>query len=142
MDTVTLVVALLPLLVGLAILWAKKGRVRLHIASQWSLFALSAIVISYFEYGVRIGGGFETYAKSSSLSGSFLFYFLIFHIVVSIVTILWWSFTLVSGSLNYRKGTLPGSYSLRHRKLGYQSAWGIFATSLTGVWVYLFLFVY
>jgi len=142
MDAVTLVVALLPLLVGLAILLAKKGRISLHSASQWFLFAFSVIIIGYFEYGVRAGGGFETFVKSSSLSRSSLFYFLIFHIIVSILTVLWWSFTIISGTLDYRRGTLPGKRSSAHRKLGYQSAWGIFATSLTGIWVYLLLFVY
>ena len=142
MDFVTIVVTLLPLLIGFAILLAKKKMFKLHIASQIFLFIFSVIVVSYFEYGVRVDGGFETFVKESSLSESFIFYFLLFHIFVSIVTVVWWSRTIITGMMAYRKNILPGSFSVTHKKLGMQSAWGIFLTSLTGLWVYLFLFVY
>ena len=142
MDFVTIIVTLLPLLTAFAILLAKKKMFKLHIASQIFLFIFSFIVISYFEYGVRVDGGFEAFVKESSLSESFIFYFLIFHIAVSIATMVWWIRTLITGMISYRKSTLPGSHTSAHKKLGMQSAWGIFLTSLTGLWVYLFLFVY
>lgn len=142
MDYVTIIVTLLPLLIILAILLAKKKMFKLHIVSQIFLFIFSFIVISYFEYGVRVDGGFEKFVKESSLSERFIFYFLIFHIVVSIATMVWWSRTLIVGIIAYRNKSLPGSFSAAHKRLGIQSAWGIFLTSLTGLWVYLFLFVY
>ncbi len=142
MDFVTLIVTLLPLLIALAILLARKKMFKLHIASQIFLFIFSFVVISYFEYGVRVDGGFETFVKESSLPERFIFYFLIFHIAVSIATLVWWSRTLIAGIIAYRNNTLPGSLSAAHKRLGTQSAWGIFLTSLTGLWVYLFLFVY
>lgn len=142
MDFVTLIVTLLPLLIMLAILLAKKKMFKLHMISQLFLFIFSFIVISYFEYGVRVDGGFEAFVKESSLSETFIFYFLLFHIFVSIMTLVWWSRTLIVGMIAYRNKSLPGSLSASHKRLGIQSAWGIFLTSLTGLWVYLFLFVY
>ena len=72
MDFVTLIVALLPLLVGIAISFAKNKNYTLHARVQWLIFIVSVTVVSYFEYGVRVGGGFETFAKESSLMGSVL----------------------------------------------------------------------
>jgi len=142
MDFVTIIVTFLPLLIMLAVLLAKKKMFKLHIAAQIFLFIFSFIVISYFEYGVRVDGGFEAFVKESSLPEQFIYYFLIFHIVVSIFTLVWWSRTLITGMIAYRNNRLPGSLSATHKRLGIQSAWGIFLTSLTGLWVYLFLFVF
>jgi putative membrane protein len=142
MDFVTLIVTLLPLLIALVILLAKKGMIRLHVVLQLFLFLFSVIIVSYFEYGVRVDGGFKAFVKESSLSESFIFWFLMLHILISIVTLVWWSRTIVTGIIAYRKNLLPGNASGRHRKLGIQGAWGIFLTSLTGLWVYLFLFLF
>lgn len=142
MDFVTIIVALLPLLIAIAIYFAKKKQIKLHLASQLFLYLFSLLVVGYFEYGVRFGGGFEMFAKESSLSPTFLFGFLLFHIAISLLTVVWWTKTLIGGMRAYRAGTLPGETSRAHQKSGLQTAAGIFMTSLTGVWVYLFLFVY
>ncbi len=142
MDFVTIIVALLPLLIVIAIFFAKKGQMKLHIASQLFLFVFSLIVVGYFEYGVRVGGGFEDFAKESSLSQKFLFEFLLLHIVISIITVFLWSKTIVDAMKRYRAGTLPGEASASHRKIAKISTVGIFLTSLTGLMVYLFLFVF
>jgi putative membrane protein len=142
MDFVTLIVTLLPFLIMLAIYLARKRLYRLHTLFQLFLYLFSLIVVSYFEYGVRINGGFESFAEESSLPKSLIIYFLIFHIIVSVATVVWWSRTIITGLIAYRNNQLPGKLSAKHKRLGIQSAWGIFLTSLTGLWVYLFLFVY
>ncbi|MEA3418449.1 MAG: DUF420 domain-containing protein [Campylobacterota bacterium] len=142
MDFVTLIVTILPFLIALAILLAKKKMFKFHIVSQLFLFVFSVIVVSYFEYGVRVDGGFKVFVKESSLSENFIFWFLMFHILVSVVTVVWWSRTIITGMIAYRSKLLPGNASANHRKLGIQSAWGIFLTSLTGLWIYLFLFLF
>ena len=121
MDFVTLIVTLLPFLVVLAIYFVKRGKPKLHIASQLFLYILSVIVVSYFEYGVRVGGGFETFAKESSPSKAFLFEFRLLHIVITVVTVFWWTKTIISGMKAYRIETLPGKNSVSHRKAGLQS---------------------
>ncbi len=142
MDFMTLVVALLPFLIIVAILFAKCKKIKLHIASQLSLYFLSIIVVGYFEYGIRIGGGFEVFAKGSSLSYSFLFGFLIFHIIISIISVIWWTKTVIGGLKAYNDDELPGVISKIHRRDGLLSMIGISLTSLSGIWVYLFLFAY
>ena len=142
MDFVTLIVALLPFLMAFAIWFAKKKMFTLHKASQLILFIVSLIVVGYFEYGVRVGGGFEAFVKESSLSMSFLFGFLIFHIIIAIVTVIWWAKTIIQGMKSDKDGSLPGRASMQHRKDGMRTMVGVFLTSFTGIWVYLFLFLY
>ena len=54
MDIVTLIVAVLPFLVMGAILLAKNRHYRAHAYTQISIFAVSVIVVSYFEYGAVV----------------------------------------------------------------------------------------
>jgi putative membrane protein len=142
MDVVTSIVALLPLLIALAIFTAKKKLFRFHIIAQLTLFVFSVIVVGYFEYGVRADGGFETFVQGSSLSENFVFNFLIFHIIVAVATLIWWSRTIVLAIQDYRGGMLSGAGYKTHKRLGLQSAFGIFMTTLTGLCVYLFLFLF
>jgi len=141
MDMVTLIVVLLPLLLGGTILFAKMGRYEAHKIAQIALFVVSVIVVGYFEYGVRIGGGFDEFVKGSSLSHSFIFYFLIFHIAIAIITLYTWLKTLVFSIKAYSHSSLPGSESAHHIKMAKQTALWINATAITGIGVYLLLFV-
>ncbi len=143
MDFVTLVVALLPLLVGIAISFAKRGNYTLHGTLQGIIFVVSVIVVGYFEYGVRLGGGYEAFVQNTHVSHNYLFAVLVVHIVIAIVTLGIWSSTLLCAYKESRRGgVLPGSGSEAHRRAGVRTFIGIALTSLTGIWVYLLLFVF
>jgi putative membrane protein len=142
MDLVTLVVALLPLLVGIAISFARRKRYHLHGAVQMMIFIVSVLIVSYFEYGVRSGGGYEVFVKHTHVSHNYLLTVLIIHIVISVLTLGIWANTLFHGRKDWKNGTLPGLYSAFHKKAGIRTYTGIVLTSLTGIWVYLLLFVF
>ncbi len=141
MDFVTLIVALLPLLVGMAIYFAKRKDYNLHALVQTLIFIVSIIVVGYFEYGVRLGGGYEAFVKNTNVSHNYLFVVLMIHIVISVITLGIWASTLIRARKDYESG-LPGPYSRSHIKAGFRTFIGITLTSLTGIWVYLLLFVY
>ena len=141
MDFVTLIVALLPLLVGMAIYFAKRKDYNLHALVQTLIFIVSIIVVGYFEYGVRLGGGYEAFVKNTHVSHNYLFVVLMVHIVISVITLGIWASTLIRAKKDYENG-LPGPYSRSHRRAGFRTFIGITLTSLTGIWVYLLLFVY
>ncbi|MGW8170048.1 MAG: DUF420 domain-containing protein [Sulfurovaceae bacterium] len=141
MDMVTLIVALLPLLLGSTVLLARTGHYQAHKIAQIILFIVSAIVVGYFEYGVRIGGGFDEFVKGSSLSHSFIFYFLLFHITIAIITLYTWLKTLGFSLKAYSHSNLPGNESMNHIKMAKQTIMWINATAITGIGVYLLLFV-
>jgi len=142
MDFVTLIVALLPLLVGVAIAFAQHRKYNLHAKVQMAILIVSVIVVSYFEYGVRLGGGYETFVKHTHVSHHYLFSVLVVHILIAVLTLGFWVSTVFRALSDARQGGLPGNYSKSHKKSGIRTFIGIVLTSLTGIWVYLLLFVF
>ena len=143
MDFVTLIVAVLPLLVGTAITFAKKKSYTLHAFMQTSIFIVSVVVVGYFEYGVRLGGGYEAFVQNTHVSHSYLFIVLVVHIIISVLTLGIWTSTLLHARKDAKRGgILPGSHAISHKKAGLRTFTGIVLTSLTGIWVYLLLFVF
>jgi len=141
MDFVMIMVALLPLLVAVAISFAKKKNYSLHALVQTIIFVIAVIVVGYFEYGVRAGGGFNGFMKDSSVSHHYAFYVLIFHIVVAVIGFAIWTHTLITARKDSSKKTLPGLYSSSHKKAGKRAFIWIVATAFTGIWVYILLFI-
>jgi len=143
MDFVTVVVTLLPLAVGMAIGFAKRQNYSLHRVIQISVFIISVVVVGYFEYGVRLAGGYEVLSKESHVAHNYLLIVLGIHIVISVITLGFWMSTLISAQKSYKRGgVLPGVESSVHQKAGLRTFMGIVLTSLTGIWIYLLLFVF
>jgi len=143
MDFVTLVVSLLPFLVGLAISFARRGYDRLHAVMQGWIFVVSVTVVGYFEYGVRLGGGYEAFVQNTHVSHRYLLTVLVIHIIIAVLTVGVWASTLLRAyKESKRGGMLPGVGSLAHKRAGMRTFAGIVLTSLTGIWVYLLLFLF
>jgi len=134
MDVVTIIVALLPLLVFGAIGLARMKKYKLHSLIQIIIFAFSAIVLVYFETGVRIGGGFDAFMDGSSVPHNYALFVLVFHIIIAVLTLLIWFTTIIASKKILSLGL--------HKLFGKISFIGITLTSLTGVWVYFLLFVF
>jgi putative membrane protein len=142
MDVVTLIVAILPLLIYSVILLARKKYFRAHIICQNIIFAISIIVIAYFEIGVRVGGGFNEFMTETTVSYTYALIVLIVHIIIATLTLINWTVTIIKGNYNYNKGTLPGRFSSAHKLSALKTFTGIILTSFSAMWVYLLLFVY
>jgi putative membrane protein len=142
MDIVSVIVLFLPLLIYGAISLAKKGNYRAHESVQKLLFFISVTVVAFFEYGVRMEGGYKNLMEGSSVSHDYLLYVLIFHIMISVVTLILWIYTLSTAMRYKKRKALPGLYSPAHKKDGQRTFVGIVLTMLTGAWVYALLFVY
>lgn len=134
MDMVTLIVSLLPLLVATAIWLARKKQYKTHIFSQILIFAFSVIVLMYFEYGVRISGGFSSFMRDSSVSHSYATIVLIFHIIISLITLILWAVAIF-----FSKKMVQLK---KHKRIGLATFTGVVFTSLTGIWVYFLMFIY
>jgi len=134
MDLVTLIVALLPLLVASAIYLAKTKRYKAHAYAQIFIFAFSVIVLGYFETGVRMVGGFDSFMQESMVSHNYAFIVLIFHIAISVITLIVWATTIFMAKKQIQLK--------KHKKAGLITFVGVVMTSLTGIWVYFLMFVY
>jgi putative membrane protein len=143
MDLVTLIVALQPLLIGVAIAFARRKHYTWHAFAQIMIYLVSLVVVGYFEYGIRLLGGYEAFLQHTHVSHDYLFSVLILHIVIAVLTLGIWTSTLWRAyKESKRGGILPGVGSEAHRSAGIRTFVGISLTSLTGIWVYLLLFVY
>lgn len=142
MDVVSVIVAALPFLIYGAIMLAKKKNYRAHENVQSLLFVVSVIVVGFFEYGVRMEGGYKSLMEGSSVSHDYLLYVLIFHIFISVVTLILWIKTLYSAKRSKKQAALPGLHAEVHKKEGQRTFIGIILTMLTGAWVYMLLFVF
>jgi putative membrane protein len=142
MDVVTLIVALLPLLVYFAILFAKNKYYKTHALLQNFIFLFSVVVIVYFELGVRVGGGFKAFVADSGVSHTYVSIVLGVHIFIAVVTLFLWILLMMRANYEFKKKLIPGVATKSHIKLALKTFVGIALTSLSGIWVYLLLFVY
>ncbi len=134
MDVVTVIVALLPFLIAGAIYLAKVKKYKLHMLAQRTIFVVSVVVLTYFETGVRMVGGFKKFMEGSGVSHDYAFFVLIFHIAISVVTLIFWVVTLLFTHRQLK--------AKKHKQAGKLLFGGVVATSLTGIWVYFLLFVF
>jgi putative membrane protein len=142
MDIVSVIVALLPFLVFAAIGLAKKKSYKSHENVQKFLFLVTVVVVAFFEYGVRVAGGYKILMDGSSVPHDYFIYVLIFHILISVGTLILWVLTLHYAKRDKKSKTLPGLNSNVHKKYGQRTFVGIVLTMLTGAWVYALLFVF
>ena len=142
MDIVSVIVAFLPFLIFGAIMLAKNKNYKAHESVQKLLFVVTVIVVAFFEFGVRYVGGYKILMEGSSVGHNYFIYVLIFHIIISVVTLGLWTMTLYRARRYKRQKTLPGMDSTAHKKDGQRTFIGIILTMLTGGWVYALLFVF
>jgi len=132
MDVITLYFGILPLLMGTAIYMAVKKRYELHKKMNLAIYAITLLVVVFFEVGVRLSGGFAYFIQDSNAQYAFLFTFLLFHILVAFVSVVAYSLLI------YKTVTKLQN----HRKFGILVYLGMTVTSITGVMIYYFLFLY
>jgi len=142
MDFVTLIVVFLPLIVYMSILFARKGRYILHAITQNAIFITAIIILSYFELGVRVGGGFDAFIQDSGVSHTYASIILVLHIIIATVMLFYWVRTVLNANIQFKKGLIPGPQSRSHKLLAAKTFISIIFTSFSGIWVYLLLFVY
>ncbi len=142
MDFITLIVTLLPLFVAIGIRFARRYDYEIHALIQMSIFVVSLVIFGYFEYGVRLGGGFEAYFRDSGVEHNYAVVVLAIHIFIAVITLGFWISTIINARRDRGYNLLPGVHTASHRRAGIRTFIGIVFTSFSGLWVYLLLFVY
>ena len=140
MDIITIYFGLLPVLMGIAIYMAIKKRYKLHYKMQLSIFALTLIVVAIFEVGVRISGGFSAFMEHSNANYSYMLIFLVIHVLVAILSVVLYSTLIYSSTQQYIFKKEP--FSINHKKMGQVVFFGMTITSIMGILIYYFLFMY
>ena len=140
MDIITLYFGLLPLLMGVAIYQAVKKRFELHYRMQTTIFVMTLLIVGVFEVGVRVSGGFNAFMEQSNADYLYMLIFLILHILVAFGSVILYSLLMYSSFKEFRLKSEPVVKS--HKKLGRVVYLGMSVTSISGVLIYYFLFVF
>jgi putative membrane protein len=140
MDLVTIYFALLPFLLFIAIRKAVKGDYVTHYKMQLATFVVTLLVVVIFEIGVRISGGFMAFMQNSAANYTAMVIFLIVHVLVAIVSVVIWSALLYGATKRYK--VEKKEIQTSHKKVGQFVFLGLSLTSIMGVLIYYFLFVY
>jgi len=140
MDIITLYFALLPFFMGSAIFMAIKKRYEAHYRMQILIFIITLVIVGIFEVGVRVSGGFNAFMQQSNADYLSMIIFLVFHILVAFASVVLYSILIYSSFKQFRLKSEPLVKS--HKKLGIVVFSGMSLTSVSGVMIYYFLFMY
>ena len=140
MDVITLYFGVLPFLMASAIYMAIKKRYKLHYKMQLSIYVLTLTVVAIFEIGVRISGGFSAFMEQSNANYSYMLIFLVIHVLIAILSVVLYSILIYSSSQQYIFKKEP--LALNHKKMGQVVFFGMSITSIMGILIYYFLFMY
>lgn len=139
LDLATVYFAILPFLLAFSIFFAVKKEYKKHFISQAVILGVTLLIVVIFEIGIRISGGFIEYSKYSNISYDFMLVFLIIHIIIAIAAVGGWIFLFISSYKQYKTKTLN---TKQHKKIGKAIFIALSISSIMGVFIYLFLFVF
>ena len=140
MDIITLYFGILPILMASAIYLAIKKKYKLHYKMQLSIFAITLVVVAIFEVGVRVSGGFSAFMEHSNANYTYMLMFLVVHVLVAILSVVLYSTLIYSSTQQYIFKKEP--FAPNHKKMGQVVFFGMTLTSIMGILIYYFLFMY
>ena len=140
MDVITVYFGLLPFLMAMAVYMAIKKKFDLHFKAQLAIYVMTIMVVVLFEVGVRVSGGFAFFMQESNANYDYMLTFLLAHVLIAFVSVVLYTLVVYSAIREYKLNHKPMLKS--HRKFGKLAFFGMTVTSITGVMVYYFLFVY
>lgn len=139
LDLVTVYFAILPFLLAFSIYFAVKKEYKKHFISQAIILGTTLTIVVIFEIGIRISGGFLEYSKYSNISFDFMLVFLSVHILIAIAAVGGWLFLFISSYKDYKNNSFDGK---KHRKIGKAIFVALTISSIMGICIYTFLFMF
>ena len=139
LDLATVYFAILPFLLAFSIYFAVKKEYKKHLISQAIILGTTLTIVVIFEIGIRISGGFLEYSKYSNISFDFMLIFLTIHILIAIAAVGGWLFLFISSYKDYKNNLLNAK---KHKKIGKAIFVALTISSIMGICIYTFLFVF
>lgn len=139
-----LILAILAPFISLyAVSLIKKQKYSTHIKIQKRLFWTCIIAVLIFEIQIRVSGGSGSLIANSEYTGTpFFKTILIAHIIGAVLTYIIWGITVFTSHTKWKKRrTLPGSFTITHKRLGIVSIVGLFYTAITASIVCTYAFI-
>lgn len=125
-----------------AVSFIKKKDYPTHIKIQKRLFWTCVIAVLILEIQIRVAGGSGSLVSNSAYTGTpFFKSVLTAHIIGAVLTYIIWGITIFTSNKKYKKRkTLPGSFSVTHKRLGFITIIGLFYTAITALIVCTYAF--
>lgn len=133
---------LAPFIALYAVSLVKKKEYKKHIKFQKTLFWICVLGVVILEVQIRFSGGSGSLvAEGKYVETDFFKNTLIAHIIGAIVTYVIWGVTIFVSDTKWKKRrTLPGTFTITHRRLGYITIIGLFYTAITALMVCVMAF--
>ena len=140
-DTIISFFVILPIIIMISILFAKRDYIKIHQFLQISLLLITIGALVLFVYNIYYIEGFKSIIPKSSVGTKEAFIVLTLHITTAIITILIWSLTIFYALNDKKRRALPGIYSEQHKRAGRQVLLAIIMLSLTSLSIYFMLYI-
>lgn len=132
---------LAPLVTLLSVRLARARRFAAHRAIQLALLAVCFLTVLAFEGQVRLAGGSGAFVGGAAPAWRAIARrLLLVHITFAVATYLTWGVLAIASVQRFR-GTLPGAFSRRHRRMGWMVLGGLAFTALSATGMYVLVFV-
>lgn len=137
MTAVLVVTLIAPVFSYYAIRKAKQKDFATHKKIQTLVYAFCIAAVLVLELLIRFSGGSGSiYGGSSHANNPIFKAILIAHIVGAVLTYILWTFLIIKSRRKFQK-TLPGKFSVTHKKVGVVVFVGLVYTGVTALVVYL-----
>lgn len=139
MDVAIIVFTALPFVLIFGIRYARHRHFMKHRRFQTAAALLVLLLLVLFELDIRLCGGSQAFISKSSFSAGFVRTFLICHVAIALLTGASWLALIVRSRARFL-GSLPGTFSARHRWWGWLTFVGVCLLSSSGFALYMLLF--
>lgn len=131
-----------PFIALYAVSFIKKREYKTHIKIQKRLFWVCIVALVILEVHIRVSGGSGSLVANSEYTETpFFTSLLTAHIIGAVLTYVIWGITVFTSNRKWKKRkTLPGGFSIAHRRLGYITIAGLFYTAITALLVCVLAF--
>ena len=137
MTGVLLVTLIAPIICYHAIAKARKSEFNSHKKIQTGVYILCVSSVVILEILIRVSGGSGSISSESSHAHKRAYKtMMIIHIIGAVVTYILWTYLIIKSNRTFQK-TLPGQFSISHKKIGIAVFIGLIYTGVTASIVYL-----
>jgi len=139
-DVVVVMFALWPFIL-FAIIWlAANGKFQAHRNFHFVVFACAFLLVLALEIDLRFSDLLIEIKQTPMYSSTWAKTIFAIHLVVALFTFISWVSLLIRSSKRFKK-QLPGEFSQQHKFWGKLIVTGLVLTSITGIALYIVVFV-
>ncbi|CAA6803353.1 MAG: Unknown protein [uncultured Campylobacterales bacterium] len=116
---------------------ARKKKYLLHKYTQIGLFVVATLAVILLEVDIRFFHLNDAIEVSKYYGTTYLLVLFVIHLVFAFSSYILWIYMLIKSSKQY-----PKKFNFNHKLYGMILFFDLLMTSVTGIWLYVLLFIY